>query len=130
METLKMSVKRGNRTVEVNVPLPVPGSVGTMFCGSDRYIVCCNTVLSNKKCGLVILYDVNKEKDIIKGDDGYEYLNSVAYNRILGNPQNHSKQKYYSLRKNGTWYEVGEPIQPGCGGVRFGEGDEYRDPEF
>lgn len=130
MENLKMNVKRGNRTVEVNVPLPVPGSIGTMYVGSDRYIVCCNTVLSNKKCGLVVLYDVDKEKDIIKGDDGYEYLCSPAYNKILGDTKRHGSQKYYSLRKTGSWYEIGKPIQPGCGAVRFGKGNEYTDPDF
>lgn len=130
METLKMNVKKGNRTVEVNVPLPVPGSVGTMFCGSDRYIVVCNTVLSNKKVGLMIVYGVDKEKDIIKGDDGYEYLCSPAYNRLLGSWKNHGQQKYYSLRKSGYWHEVGEPKRPGCSVVTFGYGEEYTDPDF
>lgn len=130
METLKMTVKYGRSTKEVNVPLPVPGSLGTMYVGTDRYMVVCNSVHSNKRCSVVVIYNINKEKDVTKGDDGYEYLKPEVMDAVLANPTSHGDMLEYSLRKNGTWHVVGQPMMPGCRTVKFGEGDEFRDPEF
>ena len=114
---------------KITVLLPQVGMVGTMFVGSDRYVVCCNTVFSNKKCGIVILYQLderNVDKFIYKDNEGTEYLKSDTYNEFLPN----NETIYYSLRKNGIWYPVGCKMQAGCHGVKFGFARPYQDPSF
>jgi len=125
METLKMNI----RGKEEEIILPVNRLTGTMYVGSDRYFVVCNTVLSNKKCGIVVLYDIdeNNYKNYIEvGSDGLEYLKADAYNKMVPN----NETRYYSLRKNGVWYPVGQEMRPGCSGVNFGYGRPYLDPSF
>lgn len=125
METLEIVYNNE----KITVILPQVGMVGTMFVGSDRYVVCCNTVFSNKKCGIVILYQLNErnvDKFIYKDNEGTEYLKSDAYNEFLPN----NETIYYSLRKNGIWYPVGCKMQVGCHGVKFGFARPYQDPSF
>ena len=68
METLKIKQFDGS---EIKVILPVRGMAGTLRVGSDRYTVCCNDVLSNKKVSLVCIFDItedNKDKYIYEKD--------------------------------------------------------------
>lgn len=58
METLKIKQANGS---EKAVILPVRGMVGTLHVGSDRYVVCCNAVISNKKVRLVNIYDITED---------------------------------------------------------------------
>lgn len=126
METLKMNVYGK----EKEIILPVAGMVGTMYVGSDRYTVVCTKVHSNKKCSILYKYDIderNVDEYVVKGNDGLEYLKEEYFNTI----KNEDKEKLeYSLRKNGVWYRVGEPMSPGCCGVTFGHANPYLDPSF
>lgn len=132
METLKMNV---NGKVK-EVILPVVGSLGTMYVGSDSYIVVCTNVISNKKVVLRHIYSLDKTKDVVTDEYGYEYLTPEAYDnfikeRYVGVRMNETEEGiHYSLRKNGVWYPKGQKIYPGCCGVRFGHGVEYSDPSF
>ena len=68
METIKIKQFDGS---EKTVILPVRGMVGTLYAGSDRYVVCCNVVWSNKKVGLVRIFDItedNKDKYVYEKD--------------------------------------------------------------
>lgn len=125
METLEVKINNEVR----KVILPQIGMVGTMFVGSDRYVVCCNTVLSNKKCGLVVVHEISEKnihKYIKKDNESVEFLTDNAFNELV--PGNDTI--YYSLRKNGVWYPVGNKIAPGCSGVKFGFANPYMDPSF
>ena len=125
METLKIKQFDGS---EKTVILPIRGMVGTLHVGSDRYVVCCNVVWSNKKVGLVHIFDItedNKDKYIYE-KDGAEYLTDEAYNKFV-----HGIDTLpYSLRKNGTWHTVGSITEPGCCSVTFGHAYPYLDPDF
>lgn len=125
METLKMNINNK----EQEVILPVERMVGTVCYGSDRYVVVCTSVASNKKCSLVVIYEINEDNynDYIeKGKDGLEYLELDAYNELV----RECDTKEYSLRKNGLWFEKGDPIYMGCGNVSFGYARPYLDPSF
>lgn len=127
METLKMNVYGK----EQEIILPVKKMVGTVFYGSDRYVVVCTNVYSNKKCSIVILYRIeeNNYKEYVKTDkDGIEYLKDEFYDKFMNEYE--IEKINYSLRKNGVWYPIGNPIQSGCGGIRFGYAMPYQDPSF
>lgn len=123
METIKIKQANGS---EKTVILPVCGMVGTLHVGSDRYVVCCKYVINNKKVRLVNIYGItedNKDKYIYE-KDGAEYLTDEAFNKfVLGG-------KLYSLRKNGTWGEVGIPTRELCCIVTFGHANPHHDPDF
>lgn len=125
METIKIKQFDGS---EKTVILPVRGMVGTLYAGSDRYVVCCNVVWSNKKVGLVRIFDItedNKDKYVYE-KDGVEYLTDEAFNKFV-----HGIDTLpYSLRKNGTWHTVGSKTEPGCCSVTFGHAYPYLDPDF
>ena len=125
METIKIKQFDGS---EKTVILPVRGMVGTLHAGSDRYVVCCNVVWSNKKVGLVRIFDItedNKDKYIYE-KDGVEYLTDEAFNKFV-----HGIDTLpYSLRKNGTWHTVGSKTEPGCCSVTFGHAYPHLDPDF
>lgn len=125
METIKIKQFDGS---EKTVILPVCGMVGTLYAGSDRYVVCCNVVWSNKKVGLVRIFDItedNKDKYVYE-KDGVEYLTDEAFNKFV-----HGIDTLpYSLRKNGTWHTVGSKTEPGCCSVTFGHAYPYLDPDF
>lgn len=107
-----------------------------MYVGSDSYIVVCTNVISNKKVMLRHVYDLDKTKDVVTDKDGYEYLTPEAYDNLIKEKHTITRKNEteegipYSLRKNGIWYPKGQAIYPGCCGVIFGYGDEYRDPSF
>ena len=125
METIKIKQFDGS---EKTVILPVRGMVGTLYAGSDRYVVCCNVVWSNKKVGLVRIFDItedNKDKYVYK-KDGVEYLTDEAFNKFVHDIDTLP----YSLRKNGTWHTVGSKTEPGCCSVTFGHAYPYLDPDF
>ena len=125
METLKIKQFNGS---EKTVILPVRGMVGTLYAGSDRYVVCCNVVWGNKKVGLVRIFDItedNKDKYVYE-KDGVEYLTDEAFNKFV-----HGIDTLpYSLRKNGTWHTVGSKTEPGCCSVTFGHAYPHLDPDF
>lgn len=125
METIKIKRFDGS---EKTVILPVRGMVGTLYAGSDRYVVCCNVVWSNKKVGLVRIFDItedNKDKYVYE-KDGVEYLTDEAFNKFV-----HGIDTLpYSLRKNGTWHTVGSKTEPGCCSVTFGHAYPHLDPNF
>ena len=125
METIKIKQFDGS---EKTVILPVRGMVGTLYAGSDRYVVCCNVVWSNKKIGLVRIFDItedNKDKYVYE-KDGVEYLTDEAFNKFV-----HGIDTLpYSLRKNGTWHTVGSKTEPGCCSVTFGHAYPHLDPDF
>lgn len=125
METIKIKQFDGS---EKTVILPVRGMVGTLHAGFDRYVVCCNVVWSNKKVGLVRIFDItedNKDQYIYE-KDGAEYLTNEAFNKFV-----HGISTLpYSLRKNGTWHTVGSKTEPGCCSVTFGHAYPYLDPDF
>ena len=125
METIKIKQFGGS---EKTVILPVRGMVGTLYAGSDRYVVCCNVVWSNKKVGLVRIFDItedNKDKYVYE-KDGVEYLTDEAFNKFV-----HGIDTLpYSLRKNGTWHTVGSKTEPGCCSVTFGHAYPHLDPDF
>lgn len=123
METIKIKQFDGS---EKTVILPVRGMVGTLHAGSDRYVVCCNVVWSNKKVGLVRIFDItedNKDQYIYE-KDGAEYLTDEAFNKFVRGGE------LYSLRKNGTWREVGIPTRESCCIVTFGHANPHLDPDF
>ena len=125
METIKIKQFDGS---EKTVILPVRGMVGTLYAGSDRYVVCCNVVWSNKKVGLVRIFDItedNKDKYVYE-KDGVEYLTDEAFNKFVHDIDTLP----YSLRKNGTWHTVGSKTEPGCCSVTFGHAYPYLDPDF
>lgn len=125
METIKIKQFDGS---EKTVILPVRGMVGTLYAGSDRYVVCCNVVWSNKKVGLIRIFDItedNKDKYVYE-KDGVEYLTDEAFNKFV-----HGIDTLpYSLRKNGTWHTVGSKTEPGCCSVTFGHAYPHLDPDF
>lgn len=125
METIKIKQFDGS---EKTVILPVRGMVGTLHAGSDRYVVCCNVVWSNKKVGLVRIFDItedNKDKYVYE-KDGVEYLTDEAFNKFV-----HGIDTLpYSLRKNGTWHTVGSKTEPRCCSVTFGHAYPHLDPDF
>ena len=125
VETIKIKQADGS---EKTVILPVRGMVGTLYAGSDRYAVCCNVVWSNKKVGLVRIFDItedNKDKYVYE-KDGAEYLTDEAFNKFV-----HGIDTLpYSLRKNGTWHTVGSKTEPGCCSVTFGHAYPHLDPDF
>ena len=125
METIKIKQFDGS---EKTVILPVRGMVGTLYAGSDRYVVCCNVVWSNKKVGIVRIFDItedNKDKYVYE-KDGVEYLTDEAFNKFV-----HGIDTLpYSLRKNGTWHTVGSKTEPGCCSVTFGHAYPHLDPDF
>lgn len=123
METLKIKQANGS---EKAVILPVRGMVGTLHVGSDRYVVCCNAVISNKKVRLVNIYDITEDNknQYIYEKDGVEYLTDEAFNKFVCGGE------LYSLRKNGTWREVGIPTRESCCIVTFGKANPHLDPEF
>lgn len=123
METIKIKQADGS---EKAVILPVCGMVGTLHVGSDRYVVCCKSVISNKKVRLVNIYDItedNKDQYIYE-KDGVEYLTDEAFNKFMRDGE------LYSLRKNGTWREVGIPTRESCCIVTFGHANPHLDPDF
>lgn len=107
METIKIKQADGS---EKTVILPVRGMVGTLHVGSDRYVVCCKAVISNKKVRLVNIYDITEDNK-----DQYIY---------------EKDGELYSLRKNGTWREVGIPTRESCCIVTFGHANPHLDPGF
>ena len=123
METLKIKQADGS---EKAVILPVRGMVGTLHVGSDRYVVCCKDAISNKKVRLVNIYDIDEDnKDqYIYEKDGVEYLKDEAFNKFMRDGE------LYSLRKNGTWREVGIPTRESCCIVTFGHANPHLDPDF
>ena len=123
METIKIKQFDGS---EKTVILPVRGMVGTLHVGSDRYVVCCKDVISNKKVCLVNIYDIDEDnKDqYIYEKDGVEYLTDEAFNKFMRDGE------LYSLRKNGTWREVGIPTRESCCIVTFGHANPHLDPDF
>lgn len=123
METLKIKQANGS---EKAVILPVRGMVGTLHVGSDRYVVCCNAVISNKKVRLVNIYDITEDNknQYIYEKDGVEYLTDEAFNKFVRGGE------LYSLRKNGTWREVGIPTRESCCIVTFGKANPHFDPDF
>lgn len=123
METIKIKQANGS---EKTVILPVCGMVGTLHVGSDRYVVCCNAVISNKKIRLVNIYDITEDNknQYIYEKDGVEYLTDEAFNKFVRDGE------LYSLRKNGTWREVGIPTRESCCIVTFGHANPYLDPDF
>ena len=123
METIKIKQADGS---EKAVILPVRGMVGTLHVGSDRYVVCCKDAISNKKVRLVNIYDItedNKDQYIYE-KDGVEYLKDEAFNKFMRDGE------LYSLRKNGTWREVGIPTRESCCIVTFGHANPHLDPDF
>ena len=123
MEIIKIKQADG---YEKAVILPVRGMVGTLHVGSDRYVVCCKDVISNKKVCLVNIYDItedNKDQYIYE-KDGVEYLTDEAFNKFMRDGE------LYSLRKNGTWREVGIPTRESCCIVTFGHANPHLDPDF
>ena len=123
METIKIKQADGS---EKAVILPVRGMVGTLHVGSDRYVVCCKDAISNKKVLLMNIYDItedNKDQYIYE-KDGVEYLTDEAFNKFMRDGE------LYSLRKNGTWREVGIPTRQSCCIVTFGYANPYLDPDF
>ena len=123
METIKIKQFDGS---EKTVILPVRGMVGTLHVGSDRYVVCCKDVISNKNVRLVNIYDItedNKDQYIYE-KDGVEYLTDKAFNKFMCDGE------LYSLRKNGTWREVGIPTRESCCIVTFGHANPHLDPDF
>ena len=123
METIKIKQADGS---EKTVILPVRGMVGTLHVGSDRYVVCCKSVISNKNVHLVNIYDItedNKDQYIYE-KDGVEYLKDEAFNKFMRDGE------LYSLRKNGTWREVGIPTRESCCIVTFGHANPHLDPDF
>ena len=123
METIKIKQFDGS---EKTVILPVRGMVGTLCTGSDLYTVCCNVVLSNKKVGIVRIIGItedNKDQYIYE-KDGVEYLKDEAFNKFMRDGE------LYSLRKNGTWREVGIPTRESCCIVTFGHANPHLDPDF
>ena len=123
METIKIKQADGS---EKTVILPVRGMVGTLHVGSDRYVVCCKSVISNTKVHLVNIYDItedNKDQYIYE-KDGVEYLKDEAFNKFMRDGE------LYSLRKNGTWREVGMPTRESCCIVTFGHANPHLDPDF
>ena len=123
MEIIKIKQADGS---EKAVILPVRGMVGTLHVGSDRYVVCCKAVISNKKVRLVNIYDItedNKDQYIYE-KDGVEYLTDEAFNKFMRDGE------LYSLRKNGTWREVGIPTRESCCIVTFGHTNPHIDPDF
>ncbi len=123
MEIIKIKQADGS---EKAVILPVRGMVGTLYVGSDRYVVCCKDVISNKKVSLVNIYDIdeNNKDQYICEKDGVEYLTDEAFNKFMRDGE------LYSLRKNGTWREVGIPTRESCCIVTFGHANPYLDPDF
>lgn len=118
---------------EIEVVLPVPGMFGTMYVGSDRYAVVCTEVISNKKCKLVVMYNLteNNVGSLIKKDDeGVEYIDNDYFSYIKEQSYKEDNQLEFSLRKNGLWYQKGSEMRPGCCGVRFGYAQPYCDPSF
>lgn len=125
METLKMNVYGK----EKEIILPVAGMVGTLYVGSDRYTVICTSVKSNKKCSVIFAYDIderNLNNYITKDKEGLEYARKDYFDII----KNSKDTIEYSLRKNGVWYQVGQPMAPGCCGINFGYAQPYLDPSF
>lgn len=123
METIKIKQFDGS---EKTVILPVRGMVGTLCTGSDLYTICCNVVLSNKKVGIVRIIGItedNKDQYIYE-KDGVEYLTDEAFNKFMRDGE------LYSLRKNGTWREVGIPTRQSCCIVTFGHANPHLDPDF
>ena len=123
METLKIKQADGS---EKTVILPVRGMVGTLHVGSDRYVVCCKDAISNKKVLLVNIYDItedNKDQYIYE-KNGVEYLRDEAFNKFMRDGE------LYSLRKNGTWREVGIPTRQSCCIVKLGYANPHLDPDF
>ena len=123
MEIIKIKQADGS---EKAVILPVRGMVGTLHVGSDRYVVCCKDAISNKKVCLVNIYDItedNKDQYIYE-KDGVEYLKDEAFNKFMRDGE------LYSLRKNGTWREVGIPTRQSCCIVTFGHANPHLDPDF
>lgn len=123
METIKIKQSDGSEKVVI---LPVRGMVGTLCTGSDLYTICCNAVLSNKKVGIVRIIGItedNKDQYIYE-KDGVEYLRDEAFNKFMRDGE------LYSLRKNGTWREVGIPTRESCCIVTFGHANPYLDPDF
>ena len=123
METLKIKQFDGS---EKTVILPVRGMVGTLHVGSDRYVVCCKDAISNKKVCLMNIFDItedNKDQYIYE-KDGVEYLTDEAFNKFMCDGE------LYSLRKNGTWREVGIPTRQSCCIVTFGYANPHLDPDF
>ena len=123
METIKIKQADGS---EKAVILPVRGMVGTLHVGSDRYVVCCKAVISNKKVRLVNIYDIDEDnKDqYIYEKDGVEYLKDEAFNKFMRDGE------LYSLRKNGTWPSVGARTESRCPGVIFGHAYPHLTHEF
>ena len=56
--------------------------------------------------------------------DGAEYLTDEAFNKFVRGGE------LYSLRKNGTWREVGIPTRESCCIVTFGHANPHLDPDF
>ena len=84
------------------------------------------TIISNKKVRLVNIYDItedNKDQYIYE-KDGVEYLKDEAFNKFMRDGE------LYSLRKNGTWREVGIPTRESCCIVTFGYANPHLDPDF
>ena len=123
METIKIKQADGS---EKTVILPVRGMVGTLHVGSDRYGVSCKAGISNKKVRLVNIYDItedNKDQYIYE-KDGVEYLTDEAFNKFMRDGE------LYSLRKNGTWREVGIPTRESCCIVTFSNDNQHIEHDF
>ena len=120
--------------------MPKPGMLGTMFVGSDRYIVICAHVLSPKK--VVVITDCfdfyEKYKDLIIERDGCQFIPNELRNKLRNSAidfvihngiMEFMGENIYSLRKNGKWFKKGENCW-GTGFIKWGIGENYIDPEF
>ena len=120
--------------------MPKPGMLGTMFVGSDRYIVICAHVLSPKN--VVVITDCfdfgEKYNDLIIERDGCQFVPTELKNKLLNSAIDSAidngimefmGENTYSLRKNGKWFKKGKSCC-GTGFIKWGIGENYIDPDF
>ena len=112
----------------------VPGMGGTMYCGSDRYMVVVTEVLTPKKIKVAHVLGSHEDKFVTDENEVMilpeDYLKE--YEKFVPDEFGYRHfyvPRTYTLRKNGRWIEEGHGLWE-TGSIHFGYAENYRDPSF
>lgn len=101
--------------------LPEPGTVGTLYVGSDRYPMLVTAKITEKRIRVAHM-----------SHEDYQYIEAGSYtgiDLIQSGTYDPDKCTIYTKRKNGYWYPMGASSKH-TGALILGEADYYQDPSF
>lgn len=106
---------------------PLPGMLGTMYCGSDSYVIVCISNDTQTRITLCTLYgldeyNIKDNPDISIDDEGVMWIDLDKYKKY--HPSN---SEHWSRRKNGKWKEMNKSFSSG---IHWGIGKPHQSIEY